>query len=66
MNEICNTNGGNKKLTYFNRKNFVKRSLGKCRSRWEDNTTMDLKYGEEWGELIWLKIGPSGRSLLIR
>ena len=37
-----------------------KRTFGRPRHRWEDNITMDLKWGGAWTCLIWLRIGTSG------
>jgi hypothetical protein len=41
-----------------------KRSLGRPRRRWEDNTKMDLReIGWVWAGLIWLRIETSGGLL---
>jgi hypothetical protein len=42
-----------------------KRPFGKPRSRWENNTRMDLREQDAnvWTGLIWLRIGSSGGPL---
>jgi hypothetical protein len=56
--------GGEKRMTYraLVWKPVRKRPLGRPRSRWEDNTKMDVKE-IEWSRLIWFRIRTSGELL---
>jgi hypothetical protein len=41
-----------------------KRPVGRPRRKWEDNIKMNLRQdGVAWTELIWLRVGTSGRLL---
>jgi hypothetical protein len=66
MGRTCNTNE-EKRNTYriLVRKPEGRRPLGRPRRRWVDNIKMDLReiVCMVWIELIWFRIGISGRLL---
>jgi hypothetical protein len=51
-------------IQYFGGKTGERRMLGSTREKWMDSVTYLKSYnGRAWREIIWLKIGTSGRPL---